>query len=82
MWLYGSRARGSFGADSDWDILILINKEKRDNADFEAYSLPLTDFGLDNNQLVNPHLYTSKQWEAISFSPFYKNVERDKVVLI
>lgn len=82
MWLYGSRARGTEHAESDWDILLLINKDVRDNTDFETYSMPLTDFGLDNDELVSPHLYTIKQWESLSFTPFYQNVERDKVVLI
>lgn len=82
MWLFGSRARGTECDESDWDILLLINKEKRENKDFESYSLPLSDFGLDNNELVSPHLYTVKQWQSMKFTPFYKNVEKDKVILI
>lgn len=82
MWLFGSRARGTEYEESDWDILLLINKDKRDNNDFEAYSLPLSDFGFENNEMVSPHLYTVKQWQSMKFTPFYKNVEKDKVILI
>lgn len=82
LWLYGSRARGTATNDSDWDILILLNKEKRTPEDFEKYSFPFTDLGYEFNELVNPHLYTKKQWEDVSFSPFVKNVEQDKIVLV
>ena len=29
--LFGSRARGDFKPDSDWDILILVNRQKVNN---------------------------------------------------
>lgn len=82
MWLYGSRARGTAHAESDWDLLILLDKNKRTNEDFEAYSAPLMDFGFEHGELVMPHMYTYQQWEKYSFTPFEKNVEQDKVVLI
>ena len=28
VYLYGSRARGTMQPDSDWDLLILLNKDK------------------------------------------------------
>lgn len=28
VWLYGSRARGTNTDESDWDLLILLEKEK------------------------------------------------------
>lgn len=82
LWLYGSRARGTAHADSDWDLLILLDKKDRTNADFEAYSAPLIDFGFERGELVMPHLYTYKQWKDYSFTPFEKNVEQDKMILI
>ena len=32
-YLYGSRARGDAGEDSDWDILILLDKPKIETED-------------------------------------------------
>jgi len=36
--LFGSQVRGDAREDSDWDILILLNKEKLDNSDHDNYS--------------------------------------------
>lgn len=82
LWLYGSRARATHRADSDWDLLVLLNKDKRTNQDFEKYSFPFSDLGFMYGELITPHIYTTKQWKELSFSPFVKNVEQDKVVLI
>lgn len=83
VWLYGSRARGDAHPDSDWDLLILINREgERQNSDFEAYSVPFMDLGFEHDELVMPHIYTKSQWDTYAFTPFEKNVERDKIVLI
>jgi len=81
MWLYGSRARGTEHADSDWDILILLNKEKEEFEDFGRYAYPITLLGAEYGQAILPQIYTKRQWESMSFTPFYKNVEQDKVVL-
>lgn len=82
VWLYGSRARGEANDNSDWDLLLLLDKDTRTNDDFERYSVPFIDYGFSLGQVVMPHLYTKKQWKELNFSPFAKNVEHDKVVIL
>lgn len=82
LWLYGSQARGEATPDSDWDLLVLLDKDKREVADFERYCAPLCGYGFDHNEFVVPQIYTRKEWNSMSFMPFYKNVEQDKVILI
>ena len=82
LYLYGSRARGDFRPDSDWDLLILLNKDKEEYSDFDTYSYPFIALGYDYGVSVSAHLYTMNQWKGMSFSPFYHNVEYDKIVLI
>ena len=38
--LFGSRARRDAKADSDWDILVLLNKDKIDEQDHDNYTYP------------------------------------------
>ncbi|MBQ2585308.1 MAG: nucleotidyltransferase domain-containing protein [Bacteroidaceae bacterium] len=80
--LYGSRARGDASKDSDWDLLILLDKPELSESDYDNISFPFTMLGWNIGELISPQMYTKKDWESISFLPFYKNVEHDKIVLI
>lgn len=82
LWLFGSRARGTANAHSDWDVLILLDKEKQDITDFGKYAYPLTLMASGEDQMVVPQIYTKKQWQQMQFTPFVRNVEHDKVVLL
>ena len=33
LYLYGSRARGDWNDDSDWDLLVLLDKPKKEKGD-------------------------------------------------
>lgn len=79
--LYGSRARGDAHKGSDWDILILLNKDKLDQSDYDNVSYPFVMLGCDLNEEINPILYTTKEWESYKITPFYENVLREGIVL-
>lgn len=80
--LYGSRARGDARNDSDWDILILLDKDKLEQADYDKVSYPFVLLGCDLGTEINPILYTKKEWESYNFTPFYKNVNHDGIALV
>ena len=79
--LYGSRARGDDHKGSDWDLLILLDKA---SLTFNDYSVgyPFRELGWEINEEINPQVYSKKEWKEYAFSPFYKNVENDKIVLL
>lgn len=79
--LFGSRARGEANKDSDWDILIIVDKDRLMQADYNAISYPLVELGWDLNEEINPIMYTKKDWESNSFTPFFHNVQEDGIVL-
>lgn len=81
VYLYGSRARGDHKADSDWDLLVLLNKEKISFEDFDMYSYPFVLMGWDNGQDIRPHAYTKEEWYNGPHALFYFNVEKDKEVI-
>ena len=79
--LYGSRARGDYHSDSDWDLLILLDKPKLEANDYDV-TYPFRELGWEINEEISTHIYTKKQWNDWTFLPYHKNVERDKIVLI
>ncbi len=79
--LFGSQARGTARDDSDWDILIILDKPQLTSEDYD-YAYPFRVLGWDMNEEINPQVYSKKEWEGYSYTPFYMNVEQDKMVLI
>ena len=79
--LFGSQARNEAHEESDWDVLVLLDKEKLVEADHDNYSYPLFELGWHIDVQIHPMLYTFKDWAARNFSPFYKNVEQDGILL-
>jgi len=81
VFLYGSRARHEEHEDSDWDVLILLDKPKIDVSDYDDIAYPFTSLGWDMGVAIIPVMYTKDNWKEQSFLPFHQNVERDKVVI-
>ncbi|MBQ4421125.1 MAG: nucleotidyltransferase domain-containing protein [Bacteroidales bacterium] len=79
--LYGSRARGDYREDSDWDLLILLNKKKLDQNDYDLYVWPLVQFGWDEEEYFSVKMYSTDDWEKRKGLPFYKNVKHEGVTL-
>lgn len=79
--LFGSQARGDANVDSDWDILILLNKHRIMNADFDEVAYPIVELGWKLGIEINPIIYTYADWEKRCFTPFYKNIQKDGIEL-
>ena len=78
--LFGSRARGDEHSNSDWDLLILLNKSVGFKEDFDRYGYPFIECGMKNNEDVNVHLYSFDEWEAYKDkSLFYYNVNKEGI---
>jgi predicted nucleotidyltransferase len=79
--LYGSQARGDARENSDWDLLVILNKSKIESSDFDTISYPIFELGLNEGVFFSTKLYTKAEWEQRSFTPFYKNVEKEGIRL-
>ena len=79
--LFGSRARGDAHEHSDWDLLIFIDKPSLSCTDYNL-AYPFRELGWDLDEEISPQIYSRQEWKNNSFTPFYKNVEHDKVVLL
>ena len=81
--LFGSQARGDAREDSDWDLLVLLNKDKRNyTEDYDSYAYPFTELGLRHDALVSIQLFTVKDWERQKPSIFYRNVEQEGIEIV
>ena len=79
--LFGSQARGDARDSSDWDVLVLLDKEHITPQDLDEYSYPFWEMGLDYNESINAILYTLKDWKHDSASPFVRNVNKEGIRL-
>lgn len=79
--LFGSQARGDARPDSDWDILILLDKDKITNEDEDNISWPIHTLGWDLNEPIIPLLFTNKQWNHPLNVVFRESVLEDAITL-
>ena len=77
--LFGSQARGDAREDSDWDLLVLLNKEKSNfNEDFDNFAYPFYKMGMKYDSLINAIVYAKKEWDTHPSILKY-NVEREGI---
>jgi predicted nucleotidyltransferase len=81
--LYGSYARGEQNADSDIDVLILVDKdnEKISYAEETKITHPLYAIEFQTGTIISPTVYTKRGWSGHRVTPFYENVNREGRVL-
>jgi predicted nucleotidyltransferase len=78
--LYGSEARGDAHPDSDIDVLILLDGDRRDLKHEDQLAGELYEIELATGVLVSPMIMLRKQWENRPFkTPFYVNVMNEGI---
>jgi predicted nucleotidyltransferase len=77
--LFGSQARGDAIETSDWDLLILLNKEKKTFEDEDIYGYPFAQMGLKYKTYISVKIYTLDDWERRKITPFYQNVKQEGI---
>lgn len=79
--LFGSRARNTARQDSDWDVIVVVDKDRIGMAEYSEYAYPLYSAGLDMGCEINVVVYTKKQWEQGRPTMFRHNVIEEGIVL-
>jgi predicted nucleotidyltransferase len=79
--LFGSQARHDASANSDWDMLILLDKEEISKDDFATYAYPFVELGWKFGEYFSMKIYTVSEWMKRKSSPFFKNVEKEGIEL-
>lgn len=69
-------------ADSDWDLLILLNKDKITTDIERRITYPLYDLEFEIGEVISPMVYSEKEWNSIHrITPFYSNVMKEGKLL-
>lgn len=79
--LFGSQARGDAKTESDWDILILLDRSADSRFEYYKITDPLYDLGWLTNNHFSAIVYSKPEWEKRKFTPFYKSIEKEGIVL-
>lgn len=74
--LFGSRARGDFRTDSDWDFLVLLERPLTRNMKNlileKIYALEL-----EYNTVISLLIHSKTEWEALSVTPIYQIIKKE-----
>ena len=78
--LFGSRARGDFNFESDWDFLILLSIP----VNFETQKLiwdRLYDIELESEQMITSLIEEKSEWRKYIDTPLYENIETQGITI-
>ncbi|MGC9353015.1 MAG: nucleotidyltransferase domain-containing protein [Mariniphaga sp.] len=79
VYLFGSRARGDFKQDSDWDLLILTKNpvSLRDEQRFRHHLIPLE---LETGEAFSTFVVEKEDWETKhQVTPFYQSIKNELI---
>ena len=79
--LFGSHARNDAQAESDWDLLILLNDIHLQNNAFDTYAYPFVELGWNFGTYFSPKIYSFTEWAKRKGTPFYQNIDKEGIVL-
>ena len=79
--LYGSRARGDNREDSDWDVIVILNKPPMPHYQRSEIACDMWDKGFDIGEEINAFVYTIDQWNSAPPSLFKYNIREEGIQL-
>ena len=80
--LYGSRARGDNKRDSDWDVMILLNRKDVDKNVEQVFRHHLLDIELEIGVPVSVFVYSKSDWEGkYSITPLFKSIKKEGILI-
>lgn len=80
--LYGSRATGKAKKDSDWDILILLDKPVVSLKDEQSFRHKLYDLELETGESISTLVYANNHWNHnLSVTPLYRAIKQSGIIL-
>ena len=80
--LFGSRARNQERAESDWDILILLDQPEVSRKLQMEYRHELNEIELETNESISTFVFSKDIWESKhKVTPFYQSIKEEGIYL-
>ncbi len=80
--LFGSHAREDATKDSDWDILILLDRPTVDKLTEKEFRDELFEVELQTDQPISTFVFSKSEWETKHFiTPLYQNIKQEGIQL-
>lgn len=75
--IFGSRARGDYQEDSDYDVIALVDVKTRELRD-KIYEVT-GDLGFAHNVTISIFVYEKERFEKDKYEPLFMNVRREGI---
>ena len=80
--MFGSRARGQATKESDWDILILLNRSQVNRILEKEFRDELFEVALEIGEPISTFVFSKSDWESIhAITPLYQSIKREGIPL-
>jgi predicted nucleotidyltransferase len=81
IYLFGSRARGDFQKESDWDLLILTQSSVTSTLRNDIIT-QLFYIELETEQAISAIIHQINEWnENYKITPLYENIKKEGILL-
>lgn len=78
--LFGSKARGDYKKDSDWDFLILTSQNVNEKVK-RLIRENLIDTELKAEEVISTLIYSKKSWSNYKNTPLFENISLEGIEL-
>ncbi len=80
VYIYGSRARGTAGKESDWDVMVIIPRSVTPMLK-RTIRHALYEIEWDNGCAISSIVHSRDEWSSdrMRMTPFYRNVTTEAV---
>lgn len=75
--LFGSRARGDSYPDSDYDLIVLVDRETKELED-KIFNLSC-EIGWEHNVIITVFVYKKSYYDRKKYEPLFMNIRKEGV---
>ena len=80
--LFGSQARGTAHAESDWDLLVLLDQPSVPFKKEIEIMDQFYDLSLETDAVLVPLIYAKSEWYGkYSITPLFENIQKEGIRL-